>query len=53
MPVVSAPPIAPIEPDLFEDDDEGWQDMPVVRDDDDLALGVDEEDQKKYHYVAP
>ena len=53
MPVVSAPPIAPIEPDLFEDDDEGWQDMPVVRDDDDLALGLDEEDQKKYHYVAP
>ncbi|RPD64652.1 DUF726-domain-containing protein [Lentinus tigrinus ALCF2SS1-7] len=53
MPVISAPPIAPIEPDLFEDDDEGWQDMPVVRDDDDFALGLDEEDQKKYHYVAP
>ncbi|KAI0756434.1 hypothetical protein C8Q80DRAFT_1215385 [Daedaleopsis nitida] len=50
MPVVSAPPIAPIEPD-FDDDDEGWQDMPVVRPDDDG--GLDEEDQKKYHYVAP
>ncbi|KAI0673840.1 hypothetical protein C8Q78DRAFT_654004 [Trametes maxima] len=53
MPVVSAPPIAPIEPDIFDDDDEGWQDMPVVRDDDDVALGLDEEDQKKYHYQPP
>ncbi len=51
MPVVSAPPIAPIEPDIFDDDDEGWQEMPVVREDDDI--GLDEEDQKKYHYVAP
>ncbi|KAI0640135.1 DUF726-domain-containing protein [Trametes polyzona] len=53
MPVVSAPPIAPIEPDVFDDDDEGWQDMPVVRNDDDVALGLDEEDQKKYHYMPP
>ncbi|KAI0830880.1 DUF726-domain-containing protein [Trametes gibbosa] len=53
MPVVSAPPIAPIEPDVFDDDDEGWQDMPVVRNDDDAALGLDEEDQKKYHYMPP
>ena len=53
MPVVSAPPIAPIEADIFDDDEEGWQDMPVVRDDDDFAGGLDEEDQKKYHYVAP
>ncbi|KAM5539970.1 hypothetical protein V8D89_006473 [Ganoderma adspersum] len=53
MPVLSAPPIAPIEPDLFDDDDEGWQDMPIVRADDDLAGGLDEEDQKKYHYVPP
>lgn len=51
MPVVSAPPIAPIEPDLFEDDEEGWQDMPVVQEEDDG--GLDEEDQKKYHYVPP
>ncbi|KAI0354671.1 DUF726-domain-containing protein [Trametes cingulata] len=53
MPVVSAPPIAPIEPDVFDDDDEGWQDMPVVREDDDFAAGLDEEDQKKYHYMPP
>ncbi|EIW64472.1 DUF726-domain-containing protein [Trametes versicolor FP-101664 SS1] len=51
MPVVSAPPIAPIEPDVFDDDDEGWQDMPVVREDDGLDAGFDEEDQKKYHYM--
>ncbi|KAI0714780.1 hypothetical protein C8Q76DRAFT_436977 [Earliella scabrosa] len=49
MPVVSAPPVKPIEPDPFDDDDEGWQDMPVVRQEDDG--GLDEEDQKKYHYV--
>ena len=53
MPVLSAPPIAPIAPDLFDDDDEGWQDMHIVRADDDLAGGLDEEDQKKYHYVPP
>ncbi|KAI9066465.1 DUF726-domain-containing protein [Trametes sanguinea] len=51
MPIVSAPPVAPIEPDIIDDDDEGWQDMPVVREDDDFALGLDEEDQKKYHYM--
>lgn len=33
------------------DDDEGWEDMPVVRESDDFANGLDEEDQKKYHYV--
>ncbi|KAI6154280.1 hypothetical protein BKA82DRAFT_4099517 [Pisolithus tinctorius] len=33
-------------------DDEGWQDMPVVKEDD-LACALDEEDQKKYHYVQP
>ena len=47
------PPIAPIEPSIFDDDDEGWQDMPIVRDSDDIALGLDEEDQKKYKYVPP
>ncbi|KAH9837373.1 DUF726-domain-containing protein [Rhodofomes roseus] len=51
MPVLAAPPITPIEPDIFEDDDEGWQDMPVVRDADEFAGGLDEEDQKKYKYV--
>ncbi|KAH8981454.1 hypothetical protein EDB86DRAFT_431573 [Lactarius hatsudake] len=38
--------------DLF-DDDGGWEDMPIVRDADEVAGvagGLDEEDQKKYHY---
>ncbi|KII93021.1 hypothetical protein PLICRDRAFT_49123 [Plicaturopsis crispa FD-325 SS-3] len=36
---------------IFDDDDEeGWQDMPVVREDE-FASGLDEEDQKKYHYM--
>jgi len=43
-------PITPISPNIFEDDDDGWQDMPVVREDTSLS-GLDEEDQKKYHYV--
>jgi len=33
----------------FDDDDDGWQDMPIVREDT-FASGLDEEDQKKYHY---
>ena len=37
--------------DVFDDDDEGWQDMPVVREGDEFAGGLDEEDQKKYKYV--
>lgn len=44
----------PIEPSfgLDLDDDDGWQDMPIVRElDPNLAL--DEEDQQKYHYVTP
>lgn len=54
MPVVAPPhAIAPIEPDIFDDDDDGWMDMPVVRESDDVADGLDEEDQKKYHYVPP
>ncbi|OWZ64032.1 hypothetical protein AYX15_04131 [Cryptococcus neoformans] len=36
-------------PDL--EDDDGWQDMPVVRSDSN-PFGLDEEDQKKYHYRA-
>lgn len=39
--------------DLFDDDDDGWEDMPIVRDHDAAASGLDEEDRKKYHYVAP
>ncbi|THH27236.1 hypothetical protein EUX98_g6953 [Antrodiella citrinella] len=50
---LAPPPIAPIEPSIFDDDDEGWQDMPVVREEDASALGLDEEDQKKYRYVPP
>lgn len=48
-----AMPVAPISPptNVFDDDDdEGWQDMPVVREDE-FASGLDKEDQKKYHYV--
>lgn len=37
---------------IFDDDEDGWQDMPIVRQDD-FANGLDEEDQKKYKYVAP
>jgi hypothetical protein len=35
--------------DIFDDDDEGWQDMPVVLEDK-LRGGLDEEDQRRYHY---
>lgn len=44
------PPPSPSIDDLF--DDEGWEDMPVVRDDEfaGVAGGLDQEDQKRYHY---
>ena len=32
------------------DDEGGWQEMPVVKEDE-SAGGLDEEDQRKYHYV--
>ena len=41
----------PASKDIFDDDDDGWQDMPVIREDT-LASGLDEEDQKKYHYQS-
>ncbi|KAI0053398.1 DUF726-domain-containing protein [Auriscalpium vulgare] len=44
----------PIESLFDADDDEGWEDMPIVREADDfagVAGGLDDEDQKKYHYV--
>ena len=37
--------------DIF-DDDEGWEDMPIVKEDTE-ASGLDEEDYKKYHYRTP
>jgi hypothetical protein len=48
-------PIPSQQPPLidFFDDDEGWEDMPIVRATDEfagVAGGLDEEDQKKYHY---
>ncbi|KAF8204256.1 hypothetical protein K438DRAFT_1819443 [Mycena galopus ATCC 62051] len=46
----AAQPIAPINAFDMDDDDEGWEDMPVVREDS-FASGLDEEDQKKYKYV--
>ncbi|KAG6839790.1 hypothetical protein C0991_011664 [Blastosporella zonata] len=44
-------PVTPISPNIFDDDDDddGWQEMPIVREDE-FASGLDEEDQKKYHY---
>ena len=38
--------------DIFDDDDEGWEDMPIVKVDTE-ASGLDEEDYKKYHYRSP
>ncbi|EKM61759.1 uncharacterized protein PHACADRAFT_180814 [Phanerochaete carnosa HHB-10118-sp] len=50
--MATAMKIAPIEPSVFDDDDDGWQDMPIIRGDD-IANGLDEEDQRKYHYKPP
>lgn len=50
--MATAMKIAPIEPSIFDDDDDGWQDMPIIRDDD-PGNALDEEDQKKYHYRPP
>ena len=49
--MAAIPKIAPIEPSVFDDDDDGWQDMPVVRDDD--PADFDDEDRKRYHYRPP
>ena len=51
MPIPPPSP-APFTTDLF-DDDGGWEDMPIIRAADEVAGvagGLDEEDQKKYHY---
>ncbi|KAJ7447231.1 hypothetical protein FB451DRAFT_782255 [Mycena latifolia] len=47
MPVTAIEPINAFD---LDDDDEGWEEMPVVREDK-FASGLDEEDQKKYHYT--
>lgn len=47
MPPEKSPP-----KDIFDDDDEGWEDMPIVKEDTE-ASGLDEEDYKKYHYRSP
>jgi hypothetical protein len=48
MPVISTAPLAP---NILSDDDDGWQDMPVVLYD---YLATDlGEDRKTYHYKAP
>lgn len=54
---VLAPPLRPNStpgPTSGEDDsdDEGWEEMPIIRNVD-MGLALDEEDQKKYHYVQP
>ncbi|KAF5343452.1 hypothetical protein D9758_011825 [Tetrapyrgos nigripes] len=49
MPPSSSKTSAPPPSNIFDDDDDGWEDMPVVREDE-LRGGLDEEDQKKYHY---
>lgn len=36
--------------DFDDDDEDGWQEMPVIREDE-FTSGMDEEDRKKYHYV--
>ncbi|KAG8680100.1 hypothetical protein FRC08_016535 [Ceratobasidium sp. 394] len=50
---LSPPPIAPSH-NAFDDldDDDGWQDMPIIRAGDN-PLGLDDEDVKRYHYVEP
>ncbi|KAH7339017.1 hypothetical protein B0J17DRAFT_614317 [Rhizoctonia solani] len=52
---MSIPPPKHITPtnNAFDDlDDDGWQDMPIVRASDN-SLGLDDEDAKRYHYVEP
>ena len=40
----------PPQKNVFDDDD-GWQDMPIVREDI-FASGLDEEDQRKYQCIT-
>lgn len=54
MPAVIAPSSASRAPakDIWEDDDDGWQEMEIIRNEGPIN-GMDEEDQKRYKYVAP
>src|SRR5882762_5304126 len=48
---MSSKGVPPAQENPFDfDDDEGWQEMPIVREDE-FTSGLDEEDRKKYHYV--
>ncbi|KAG2022406.1 DUF726 domain-containing protein [Coprinopsis cinerea AmutBmut pab1-1] len=49
MPPATVPPPSKNVFDDDFDDDDGWQDMPIVRDDD-PNCDLDEEDKRKYHY---
>ncbi|KAG7100211.1 hypothetical protein E1B28_001986 [Marasmius oreades] len=51
MPITTTKPPEKNVFDFTDDDEDGWQDMPVVREDT-IRGGLDEEDQKKYHYVS-
>lgn len=54
MPAVIAPSSASRTPakDIWEDDDDGWQEMEIIRNEGPIN-GMDEEDRKRYKYVAP
>jgi len=49
MPLAPPPPKPSGTTSLWDDDDEGWQDMPVVRNDD-FVSDLDAVDREKYHY---
>ncbi|KAJ3756007.1 hypothetical protein EV360DRAFT_95895 [Lentinula raphanica] len=42
-------PIDSFPTDIWDSDEEGWEDMPIVYEDK-LKGGLDEEDQRRYHY---
>ena len=49
MPITTAPPPPSA---VFDNEDDGWLDMPVVREDF-FHTDLDEEDRKRYHYRPP
>ncbi|KAJ3717681.1 hypothetical protein C8R42DRAFT_697553 [Lentinula raphanica] len=42
-------PVDSFPTDIWDSDEEGWEDMPIVYEDE-LKGGLDEEDQRRYHY---